>query len=360
MVDIHQNKKFSIINIKSSLRNYKVIEFNFNSYFVNKNKKKIFLIDKNVYSKYAFLSNININKILIKATESSKSYIPIAYIINELIKLNIRKDDEIIAIGGGIVQDIAAFISSILFRGIKWSFVPTTILAQSDSCIGGKTSINFLKFKNQLGNFYPPYQIFLDVKIIKTLDLKDIRSGLGEMMHYFLLSNKKDWAFYKNNLDEVLKSKFDNNILKKMIFMTLNIKKYFIETDEFDLGKRLILNYGHTFGHAIEKISNYLIPHGLAVAHGINIANFFSLKLNYIDNSFFKEVEASIKKIIDINEIKSFNLEKFFLTLKKDKKIKNNKVRLVLSKGQARMFLYVISDKNLKELLSDYVEYLKL
>ena len=110
---------------------------------------------------------------------------------------------------------------------------------------------------------------------LKFLSKKDIRSGLGELAHYFLISNPKDWNFYTLNLQKFLSKYNKNEILKKLIFKSLLIKKKFIEKDEFDTGKRLILNYGHSFGHSIEKLTNYKIPHGLAVAHGINIANFF-------------------------------------------------------------------------------------
>ena len=222
----------------------------------------------------------------------------------DILKKEIKRDYEICSIGGGIVQDISGFVSSILFRGINWVYIPTTILSQCDSCIGGKTSINFAKYKNQIGNFYPPKKIFLDTSFLKTLNIKDIKSGLGEMAHYYLVANKKEWNFFKLNLDRVLRKKFNIKIMKKLIFKSLKIKKRFIEEDEFDQGYRLILNYGHTFGHAIEKITNYKIPHGLAVAHGINISNFFSLKLGLINKKMFDEIEEQISKITKLSKIK--------------------------------------------------------
>ena len=114
--------------------------------------------------------------------------------------------------------------------------------------------------------------------------MRDIKSGLGEMAHYYLVSNSKDWIFFKRGLNLLLKKDFNKNIMTSLIIKSLKIKKKFIEIDEFDKGPRLILNYGHTFGHALEKITNYRIPHGMAVAHGINMSNFFSIQ--YKPNSY--------------------------------------------------------------------------
>ena len=161
------------LKIKSSFGNYEVINKRISKDFFLKNSKNVFyLIDRNVYLKNRIINKIKKNIILIKSNESTKSYIEISQIIKKIIQKNIKRDSVIFAIGGGIVQDISGFIASILFRGIKWNFIPTTILAQCDSCIGGKTSINFDKYKNQLGNFYPPQKIFLDPNLILALAAK--------------------------------------------------------------------------------------------------------------------------------------------------------------------------------------------
>ncbi len=329
-------KRFTI---KSILGNYQLHEVKLTRKFFFNKKSNFFLIDKNVYKKNKILFKIKKNIILINSNENSKSYKKISNIIKLLLKNNIKRDSTIFAIGGGIVQDIAGFVSSILFRGLHWNYIPTTILSQCDSCIGGKTSINFEKYKNQLGNFYPPKKIFLDVNLIKTLNIKDIKSGLGEMAHYYLVANENEWKFFKNNINKVIKKNFNIKIMKKLILKSLNIKKKFIEKDEFDKGPRLILNYGHTFGHAIEKMTDYKIPHGLAVAHGINISNYFSMKLKLINTNMFFDIEDQIKKIVSIKQIKNINVKNFISTLKKDKKSKKNNIRIILSKGYGKMFI---------------------
>ena len=350
------------LTIRSYLGNYELLEKKLSSsFFLKKQNKILYLIDKNVYYKNKIISKLKKNIILIKSEENSKSYQKISSIIKSILKKKIKRDYEICSIGGGIVQDISGFVSSILFRGIKWNYVPTTILSQCDSCIGGKTSINFGKYKNQLGNFYPPKKIFLDTNFLKTLRIKDIKSGLGEMAHYYLVSNKKEWNFFKHNLDHVLKKDFNIKIMKKLIFRSLKIKKKFIEKDEFDQGYRLVLNYGHTFGHAIEKITNYNIPHGLAVVHGINMSNFFSKQLKLINKNTFNDIEEQLSKITDLSKIKNINIANFIRVLQKDKKSEKNKIRLVLTRGYGKMFLKSFKNNAvIPGLLKKYFSYIKI
>ena len=326
--------------IKSSFGSYEVNNSKISKRFFLKNSKNVFyLIDRNVYLKNKIINKIKKNRILIKSDENSKNYQQISKIIKKMLEKKIKKDSIIFAIGGGVVQDISGFVASILFRGVKWNFIPTTILAQCDSCIGGKTSINFDKYKNQLGNFYPPKKIFLDTNFLDTLNIRDIKSGLGEMAHYYLVSHSNDWKFFKNNLKNLVKKNFNKNIMRSLIFRSLKIKKKFIEKDEFDKGPRLILNYGHTFGHAIEKITNYKIPHGMAVAHGINMSNFFSLQHKFINKEMFKEIEYQMSKIVNLSKIKKINAIRFLEIIKKDKKNKKNQIRLILTKGFGKMFI---------------------
>ena len=349
------------LKIKSSFGNYEVINKKISEDFFLKNSKNVFyLVDRNVYLKNRIINKIKKNIILIKSNESTKSYIEISQIIKKIIQKNIKRDSVIFAIGGGIVQDISGFIASILFRGIKWNFIPTTILAQCDSCIGGKTSINFDKYKNQLGNFYPPQKIFLDPNLLKTLKIHDIKSGLGEMAHYYLVSNSRDWIFFKKNLKNLIRKDFDQNIMKSLIFKSLRIKKKFIEIDEFDRGPRLILNYGHTFGHAVEKITNYSVPHGMAVAHGINMSNFFSLQYNLINKTMFNEIQHQMNKIVNLADLKKINVKNFLSIIKKDKKNKKNQIRLILTKGFGKMFIKNFnSDLKFTSLFEKYIYHIK-
>jgi 3-dehydroquinate synthase len=190
----------SSLAIKSSIHDYEVV---FSQSIIKSLKSElqtgdVIFIDKKVFShlnenvKRLITTN---NHILINATEKQKSFTALTPIIEELIERRFRKNNRLIAIGGGITQDITAFIASMMYRGIEWLFYPTTLLAQADSCIGGKTSINIGKYKNQLGNFYPPQKIFIIPEFVKTLPELDFKSGMGEMLHFYLVSGEDDFTF---------------------------------------------------------------------------------------------------------------------------------------------------------------------
>ena len=185
-------------------------------------------------------------------------------------------------------------------------------------------------------------------------------SGLGELAHYYLISGTKDWKLFNSYLDSFLNNPTNFLILEKIAYRSLKIKKKIIEKDEFDKGLRLILNYGHSFGHAIEKLTNHQIPHGLAVAHGMNIANFFSYKLKLMKYKEFKQVEKTIKKIVNLKEINNMDVTKFVKILKQDKKNLQNNFKLILSKGVGKMIVKNINDKKIvTKLIKEYFAYEK-
>ncbi len=341
------------LDIASQIHPYKVNFEGLNdSLYKNLVEGDVLIIDSNVYNLHKkFFKKLNLNFFLIKikSTEKNKSYKFIENVIFKIINYGFKKNNKIIAIGGGVIQDISGFISSILFRGSKWIFYPTTLLAQGDSCIGGKSSINLKNYKNQLGGFYPPYEIYIDITMLKTLPHIEILSGLGEICHYFLIKGGTNFEFFKKNWN-------DANKLEEIIYSSLLIKKDIIERDEFDKNERQILNYGHSFGHAIESISDYKIPHGIAVSLGMDIANFISYKLGYISFEFFSETSSFLENFWMNNEIskeifcifnkKDYILPEFILALKKDKKNVKDKFVFILSKGTGNMFKDEISSKD--------------
>jgi 3-dehydroquinate synthase len=292
-----------------------------------------FIVDKNIHRIYHNAIDPFVKKnpsILINANENQKSYQELIPIIDRLIQSGFKKNNRIIAIGGGITQDISAFISSILYRGVHWIFYPTTLLAQGDSCIGSKTSINFGDYKNQIGGFYPPKMIFILPDFLSTLSDLDIRSGMGEMCHYFIVSGDEDFHRFKNEYDSALK---DKKVLSNIISKSLQIKKSYIEIDEFDRNIRQVFNYGHSFGHAIETLSNYRVPHGIAVSYGMDIANFVSVKCGYIGEEIRKDILSLLVKIWHGIPITDISLDRFFNALARDKKSVGTELRLILNKG---------------------------
>jgi 3-dehydroquinate synthase len=231
--------------------------------------------------------------------------------------------------------NVQALGGKILYRGVKWIFLPTTLLAQADSCIGSKTSINFGAFKNQLGNFYPPQQILIFTEFLNTLLERDIRSGLGEMAHYFFVSGDDAVDFFENEYSAAIE---EQSNFRKMIVASLSIKKRYIEVDEFDKGERIVFNYGHTFGHAIESITNYEIPHGVAVAFGMDIANFISFKKGYISDVLLQRARKILRDISNGYSIKNIEITNLISIMGKDKKNENGKLGLILTKGWGKMF----------------------
>jgi len=271
----------------------------------------------------------------INANEDTKSYIEIGKIIEDIIRSGFSKNNRLIAIGGGITQDVASFSASIMYRGIDWIFLPTNLLTQCDSCIGSKTSVNLGQFKNQLGGFHPPRQIYIDRTFCNTLEPTEIRSGLGEMMHYFLVEG--DIAI-PSFVETIKNAKRDMSILMELVWKSLMIKKEMIELDEFDQGPRNVFNYGHTFGHAIEAVTRFAVPHGIAVAYGIDLANIISAKKGLINMSLRNDIRPILEEIYSSTPIPKFDMGSYFEALGRDKKNIGSDVNVILTNGLGDMF----------------------
>jgi 3-dehydroquinate synthase len=336
MEDLPMSESFIV---RSSIRDYEVhfcesISNELNNIF--KNGDYLFIDEKlaEVEGIANWLKNYQ-NVVKINAEESTKSYEGIIPFIEILISGGFKRNNRLIAIGGGITQDVTAFIASILYRGVDWIFFPTTLLAQADSCIGSKTSINFKKYKNQLGNFYPPLKIFINTDVLSTLQEKDIRSGVGEMAHYFFVSGSDDVLFFKNEFKATIENQSN---IQSVIRACLAIKKRYIEIDEFDRKERIVFNYGHTFGHAIESITGYNIPHGVAVSFGMDMANYISWKKGYITENEFEFGHEIFNEIWKGYSIKEIKLDALLTAMGKDKKNENGSIGLILTKGWGAMF----------------------
>jgi len=291
----------------------------------------------------------------IDPSEQQKSYQLVEPLIERLINKGFKKNNRLVAIGGGITQDITAFIASILYRGVEWLFIPTTLLAQADSCIGSKTSINFGLFKNQVGGFYPPKLIFLDHSFLKTLSPLDIRSGMGEIMHYYIISGWEDINSLKNDYDCALN---DLKLLSEIAWRSLHIKKNMVEIDEFDTGPRNIFNYGHTFGHALESYTDYVMPHGIAVSFGMDIANWLSVKLGFMSEDNALVIRDLLMKNCLPCIFPKVIIDDYVMLLNKDKKHTGKTLRFVLANGPGSMFLHSMDDYALlSEILNQCFDY---
>lgn len=268
--------------------------------------------------------------VLVDASEYSKEITKVLPVIDSLIKKGIKRNHNIVAIGGGVVQDITCFISSVLFRGVNWSFVPTTLLAQADSCIGSKSSINLGDNKNILGTFKPPRKILVCSQFLKTLSNEEIYSGIGEIIKVHAIDGINSFDLVSAEYDDMLS---DPTVLLKFIERALKIKKKFIELDEFDQGIRNIFNYGHSFGHAIESATEFGIPHGIAVTIGMDMANRIAAWRGLVSDDHFNRMHGVLKKNYKQFESTHIPVERVIEAIKKDKKNTSDSLVLIMPTG---------------------------
>ncbi len=326
---------------------------------LSEDDRAYYLVDKMVYELYKddFQRFVPTKKLLlISATEYEKSFDSIGQHFMHLIESGLKKNHTLVVVGGGILQDIGCFIASVMYRGIRWNFIPTTLLSQCDSCIGSKSSLNIGSFKNQLGTFYPPHRICVPIEVLKTLKPDDIRSGIGEAIKIALIDGPGPFNKLMDNLE---KFKVNFDVISEVIWSALVTKKKFIEEDEFDQGVRNLLNYGHTFGHAYESSTRYRIPHGLAVLIGVSSAMYFSEKLEFMEKDEAEEINKLIRPYYDPYQkiLKSCKSDELIKALKSDKKnTGNSDVTFVLTKGIGKMERVILPVENVQRYLSAFIE----
>ncbi len=317
-------------------------------------KDAIYIVDQNISKLYGGRINniLNARILIIEASEENKSLRCFPNYINELVKLNVRRGQMLVAIGGGIIQDITCFLATTMMRGLPWEFYPTTLLAQSDSCIGSKSSINSGDIKNILGTFTPPKNIVIDVDFLQTLKKKEIYSGIGEMIKVHAINSPKSFDEISDAYEDIVEN-FD--IMEKFIHNSLLMKKKLIEIDEFDTGQRNIMNYGHSFGHAIETATNYEIPHGIAVTIGMDIANYFAASVGVSTKEHFERMHPVMDKNCASYRHIKINTELLVSALKKDKKNSATQLRLILPDQNGKISIGLYDSNNaLTDTIDEY------
>tara|TARA_B100000787_G_scaffold122730_1_gene92275 strand:+ start:485 stop:1591 length:1107 start_codon:yes stop_codon:yes gene_type:complete len=306
--------------------------------FINFNQCLI-IADKKVPKKLInkILNSLPKKSILIhyfSASEKNKNQKSIDNILSILLNNNFNRNDCIISIGGGITGDVSAFAASIFKRGLKFVNIPTTLLSQVDSSIGGKTGINSKYGKNLIGTFYQPSLVISDIIFLKSLPKRELICGYGEILKHAIIADKKFFTFLNNNGSKILSLK--SPLIEQAIFKSCSIKKKVVEADEKEIGLRKILNFGHTFAHAYEATLGYSkkLNHGEAVILGIKTAAKFSLLNKNLNINGFNLIENHLNKLNLPKKINKFfnikDLNKILSFMKKDKKNNNNKINLVL------------------------------
>ncbi|MCC7007115.1 MAG: 3-dehydroquinate synthase [Ottowia sp.] len=311
------------------------------AYLITAHPDAIFLIDARLENK---LPASITKRIPIEAKESSKSLEAMAEVILQLRAFGANRTSHLIAIGGGIMQDIATFTASIYMRGISWTYMPTTLLSMADSCIGGKSSINVRNYKNLVGNIYPPTQVVIDVDFIHTLAAEQVVGGLYEAAKICYARGEHPFLDY---LEKNPTWPLSNEAAQQLLIHSLQTKKWFIETDEFDQKERLLLNFGHTFGHALEAATDFGISHGVAVGVGMLTAIEYAQQRQLLNESGHKRVAplaAHIKAMLDIlnaNHLQwpAIHLATVMEKFNNDKKHRTDAYRIVLPKENGELEL---------------------
>lgn len=283
-------------------------------------EKDFIIIDRNVFNlDVNCLSKINNNYFyLFDATEENKNINSVIKIIDLLFGIQFNKKNKLLVIGGGITQDVGGLVAAIYKRGLRWTLVPTTLLSMTDSCIGGKVGVNH-RSKNMLALFCAPNKVIVSNYFIPSLSNDDIISGIGEAIKLSLIGGEKSYKYFLENYNE-------NNVdYLNIIKMSTSVKKLIIEKDELEVNERRVLNYGHTFGHALESASNYFIPHGIAVMFGMYIINklFYDDKYEIINNYIITKIPDKFKNI-------NINYETFINSILNDKKNNGDNICFIL------------------------------
>tara|TARA_S200000501_G_C20787852_1_gene728077 strand:- start:170 stop:1240 length:1071 start_codon:yes stop_codon:yes gene_type:complete len=307
-----------------------------------KSHKKILIISDDgvplsITKKVAAISksSTKVFTIILQKGEKSKSIQNFKIILNFLAQNNFDRSDAIIAVGGGVVGDISGFVASSYLRGIQFIQIPTTLLAQVDSSVGGKTAINISEGKNLVGAFYNPKGVIIDTSVLATLPKREFKAGLAEVIKYALIQNRNLFSLLKKESTKIIS--MDKKLIEEIIFESIKTKSRIVSKDEKENGMRAILNFGHTFGHAIEALGKYRkILHGEAIAKGMLIA----AKISYLENILSKKdllIAQSLLKAyafdLSISQYKYISLKPYIF---RDKKIKAGKLNLVLLNGLSK------------------------
>ena len=306
-----------------------------------KTKKIALIVDSKVPKKFINKIKKQLKKyellfLPFSAKEKNKSFKNINFYLNKILSKNLNRSDLIIGIGGGITGDVAGFVASIFKRGINFINIPTTLLAQVDSAVGGKTGVNSNHGKNLIGSFYQPKLVISDTSFLNSLSKKEMICGYAEILKHSIIKDRKFFNWLKKNSNKILLKKTKQ--LTYAIKKSCEIKIYFVNKDINEKNLRMILNFGHTFAHAIEVKNNYSnkITHGEAVLSGMILAS----KLSFIKKACVSQTVEEIKRIYKENNLnytykkylKSSEIKKLIPYLKNDKKNNDEKINFILLK----------------------------
>ncbi len=334
-----KSKSYPIFIGNNILKNFSKLQRK----YLNNSKKILVITNGNIPSRYLveIKKGLNKNMMLIKLSlpdgEKIKNNNYVNKITNLLSKHNFGRQDVVVALGGGVIGDLAGFSASIFKRGINFVQVPTTLLSQVDSSVGGKTGINNNYGKNLIGTFYQPNFVLIDISTLKSLPKREVTAGFAEVLKYSLILDKNFFNWLNVNGDKILALK-DNSTIETAIYKSCKYKAYVVNKDEKEQNLRAILNFGHTFGHAVETANGYSkkIIHGEAVLIGMMVAAKLSCKLGYLSKIELNKI-INLYQRLNLNfRYKKFvyakNIKKITNIMSNDKKADGEKIKIILLK----------------------------
>lgn len=335
----------------------------FNSFWPLKKGNKVMIVTNQILApiyldkiKNILENNfIKVDCVIIPDGEQFKNLSTANIIFTELLNKMHGRDTTLIALGGGVIGDLTGFVAATYQRGVKFIQIPTTLLAQVDASIGGKTAVNHICGKNMIGVFYQPDSVLIDTDFLKTLSLREVQSGMAEIVKYGIIMDSSFFAWIEKNISLVLS--LDDSAIEYCINRCCEIKASVVTNDEYEIGMRMILNLGHTYGHAIETFMQYSKNwlHGEAISVGMVMASRASLLINKISNNDFYRIKSLLKKIgLPIKGPEIMTVQDYLCSMMHDKKVMDNQLRLVLPVeiGKAKVF------NNLKkEIIIQSIEY---
>lgn len=313
---------------------------------------KTVLVSFDTNTRRLFPPKIPLDEIVLEPGEVTKNWESIGKIISRAVEIGAARDSLFVGAGGGVICDMAAFAGSIYMRGAEVVLIPTTLLAMADAALGGKTGIDFQGYKNMIGTFFPAMEVRICIDLLDTLPEREYLSGLAEIIKHGLLRDGEILKILKNQYKAVLAR--DHNILNELVERSIKVKAWYVEQDAVESGIRAHLNFGHTFGHALESVSDFKgFSHGEAVIWGIIKALKTGVEMGVTDSKWLNEVLSLVEKYsYNFETPAELNTNDIIAALKKDKKKRGSSVQFVLQKEQGKTFLSPVPEDLLWEIIS--------
>lgn len=289
------------------------------------------------------------------AGEESKNLDTVSMLYEHLILKKFTRNSLLVALGGGVVGDLTGFAASTFLRGIDFIQVPTTLLSQVDSSVGGKTGVDFNKYKNMVGAFYMPKMVYMNLGTLSTLDDNNFACGMGEVIKSALIADKDFYSWLKDNYKQLSSKEF--SALEYAVYSCCKIKGHVVEIDPKEKGIRAYLNFGHTLGHAIEKLANFTLGHGQCVGLGMVCAAYLSAKLDKITEAEYTDIIHCLKLYNLPVKISNLDRNDILMASKSDKKMTGTKIKFTILKaiGEADSYLD-FTDEDLLESIDQVLE----